>query len=83
MRLGLLVGFHSLLFGFFLSSDFIFSFFTLRMASRREMVASRAQGKRPAEPSQPEQTEARRKARYDTTLFSFVEEYQIYKQKFT
>ncbi|KAL6324289.1 hypothetical protein AAG906_007398 [Vitis piasezkii] len=40
-------------------------------------------GKRPVEPSQPEQTEARRKARYDMTLFSSVEDYQRYKQKFT
>ncbi|RVX16358.1 hypothetical protein CK203_014316 [Vitis vinifera] len=38
----------------------------------------RAQGKRPAEPSQPEQTEARRKARYDTT--SSVRETIRYKQ---
>ena len=46
------------------------------------MAASRAQGKRPVEPSQLDQTEALRKARYDTTLFSSVEEYQRYKQKF-
>ncbi|RVW86671.1 Copia protein [Vitis vinifera] len=39
------------------------------MAPRRETGTSRAQGERPAEPSQPEQTEARRKAMYDTTLF--------------
>ncbi|RVW18191.1 Copia protein [Vitis vinifera] len=44
---------------------------------------SKAQGKRPAEPSQPEQMEARQKARYDTTLFNSVEDYhQRYKQKF-
>ena len=48
----------------------------------RETGTSRAQGKRPAELSQPKQTEARRKARYDTTLFSSVEDYQHYKQKF-
>ena len=53
------------------------------MAPRRETGTSRAQGKRPTEPSQPEQTEARRKARYDTTLFSSIEDYQRYKQKFT
>ena len=82
MRLGLLVRFHSLLFGFVLSSNFISSFSAFLMALRREIAASRAQGKRPIEPSQPDQTEARRKARYDTTLFSFVEEYQRYKQKF-
>ncbi|RVW49256.1 hypothetical protein CK203_073217 [Vitis vinifera] len=39
-------------------------------------------GKRPVEPSQPEQTEARRKARYDTALFSSNKDYQRYKQKF-
>ena len=46
------------------------------------MGTSRAQGKRPIEPAQPEQTEARRKARFDTTLFSSNEDYQCYKQKF-
>ena len=82
MRLGLLVGFHSLLFGFVLSSNFISSFSAFLMALRREIAASRAQGKRPTESSQPDQTEARRKARYDTTLFSSVKDYQRYKQKF-
>ena len=53
------------------------------MAPKREMAASRAQDKHPTEPSQPDQTEARRKARYDTALFNSVEEYQRYKQKFT
>nr|CAN70325.1 hypothetical protein VITISV_041471 [Vitis vinifera] len=43
------------------------------------MGTSRVQGKRLAEPSQPKQTEARRKARYDTTLFSSIEDYQRYK----
>ncbi|KAL6314472.1 hypothetical protein AAG906_025957 [Vitis piasezkii] len=52
------------------------------MAPRRESAASRAQGKRPADPSQPDQSEARRKARYDTALFGSVEDYQRYKQKF-
>ena len=52
------------------------------MASRRETTASRAQGKCPTEPSQPAQTEARRNARFNTTLFSIVEDYQRYKQKF-
>ncbi|RVW60422.1 hypothetical protein CK203_112730 [Vitis vinifera] len=37
-------------------------------------------GKRPAEPSQLEQTEAGRKARYDTALFNSVKDYQQYKQ---
>ncbi|RVW22571.1 hypothetical protein CK203_099002 [Vitis vinifera] len=53
-----------------------------KMAPRRETGTSRAQGKRPVEPSQLEQTEARRKARYDTALFSSNEDYQRYKQKF-
>ena len=75
MSLGLLVGFHSPLFGFVLSFDFISSFFAFLMAPRRETTASRAQGKRLAKPFQPDQTEARRKERYDTTLFSSVEEY--------
>nr|CAN62461.1 hypothetical protein VITISV_035912 [Vitis vinifera] len=52
------------------------------MAPRRETGTSRAQGKRPVKPSQPEQTEARRKARFDTALFSSNEDYQCYKQKF-
>ena len=51
------------------------------MTPRRETGTSRAQGKRLAEPSQLEQTEARRKARYDTTLFSSDEDYQHYNQK--
>ncbi|RVW94187.1 Retrovirus-related Pol polyprotein from transposon RE1 [Vitis vinifera] len=62
VRLGLLVGFRSLLFGFVLSSNFISSFSAFLMALRREIAASRAQGKRPTESSQPDQTEARRKA---------------------
>ncbi|RVX22856.1 Retrovirus-related Pol polyprotein from transposon RE1 [Vitis vinifera] len=39
-------------------------------------------GKRPAEPSQPEQTEAGQKASFDMALFSSIEDYQRYKQKF-
>ena len=35
------------------------------MPPRRETAASRAQGKRPAEPSQPSEAEARRKARFE------------------
>nr|CAN73600.1 hypothetical protein VITISV_041445 [Vitis vinifera] len=46
------------------------------MAHRKETTASRAQGKRPAKPSQPAQMEACRRMRYDTTLFSSVEDYQ-------
>ena len=53
-----------------------------RMAPRRESGASRAKGKRPAEPSQADQSEARQKARYDTALFGSVEDYQRYKQKY-
>ena len=52
------------------------------MAPRRETTASRAQGKRPAKPSQPDEAEAPRKARFDTDLFTSMEEYQRYKQKF-
>ncbi|RVW57588.1 hypothetical protein CK203_096313 [Vitis vinifera] len=78
-----LVGFHYLLFGFIFFSDFIFSFSAFLMAPRRETTTSRAQAKRPVEPSLHEQIEARRKVRYDMTLFSFVEEYQRYKQKFS
>ena len=52
------------------------------MAHRRDSAVSKAQGKRPVEPSQPDQSEAHRKARYDTDLFGSVEDYQRYKQKF-
>ncbi|KAL6325953.1 hypothetical protein AAG906_038444 [Vitis piasezkii] len=41
---------------------------------------SMAQGKHLAEPSQPQQTEACRKTRYDTALFNSIEDYQRYKQ---
>ncbi|RVX01386.1 Retrovirus-related Pol polyprotein from transposon RE1 [Vitis vinifera] len=64
-------------------SELISIFFGFWMAPRKETGTSRAQGKRPTEPSQqPEQTEARQKARYDTALFSSNEDYQRYKQKF-
>ncbi|RVW35762.1 Retrovirus-related Pol polyprotein from transposon RE1 [Vitis vinifera] len=54
-----------------------------RLGLLGETGTSRGQGKRPAEPSQqPEQTEARRKARYDTALFGSVEDYQRYKTHF-
>ena len=53
------------------------------MAPRIETGSSRVQGKHPAEPSQPTQMEAHQKARFDTTLFSIVKDYQRYKQKFT
>ena len=52
------------------------------MPPRRDTTASRAQAKRPAEPSQPGEAEARRKARFDTGLFTSMEEYQRYKHKF-
>ncbi|RVW92930.1 Retrovirus-related Pol polyprotein from transposon RE1 [Vitis vinifera] len=48
---------------FILCLDSFFSSFASLMAPRRETDTSRAQGKRPIEPSQPEQTEARRNAR--------------------
>ncbi|RVW16178.1 Retrovirus-related Pol polyprotein from transposon RE1 [Vitis vinifera] len=67
---------------FILCLDSFFTSFASLMAPRKEMGTSRAQGKRPVEPSQPEQTEARRKARFDTALFSSNEDYQRYKQKF-
>ena len=63
-------------------SELISIFLGFWMALRKETGTSRAQGKHLVEPSQPEQTEARRKARYDTALFSSNEDYQRYKQKF-
>ncbi|RVW35392.1 hypothetical protein CK203_077069 [Vitis vinifera] len=61
----------------------LISIFGFWMAPRKETGTSRVQGKRPAEPSQQsEQTEARRKARYDTALFDLVEDYQRYKTHF-
>ena len=53
------------------------------MPPRRDTAASRAQGKRLAEPSQPGEAEARRKARFDIGLFTSMEESQRYKQKFS
>ncbi|RVW93470.1 hypothetical protein CK203_035113 [Vitis vinifera] len=44
------------------SASFLFLLFSVLGWRLRETGTSRAQGKRPAEPSQPEQTEARRKA---------------------
>ena len=56
------------------------SSFIFHMAPRREpTTAFRTQGKRPAKPSQPK---ARRKARFYTTLFGSVKDYQWYKQHF-
>ena len=49
------------------------------MAPRKESVASKAQGKRSTELSQPAQMEAHQKVRFDTTLFNSVEDYQRYK----
>ncbi|RVW28391.1 hypothetical protein CK203_109077 [Vitis vinifera] len=57
-------------------------FSVIWMAPKQETGTSRAQGKCPTKPSQPEQMEARRKARYDIVLFSSVEDYQLCKQKF-
>ena len=59
MRLRLLVVLVSLSTNFF----FIVSF--LLMPPKRETIASRAQDKRPIEPSQLAQTKARRKTRFD------------------
>ncbi|RVW38981.1 hypothetical protein CK203_100079 [Vitis vinifera] len=52
------------------------------MAPRRDRGASKALGKRPAQASQDGQVEARRKARFDTGLFTSVDKYQRYKQHF-
>ncbi|WJZ81424.1 hypothetical protein VitviT2T_001267 [Vitis vinifera] len=52
------------------------------MEPRRDRGASKALGKRPAQASQDGQAEARRKARFDTDLFTSVDEYQRYKQHF-
>ena len=49
------------------------------MAPRQEYATSKAQSKRPVEASQ---LEARQKARFDTALFNYVEDYQWYKQHF-
>ena len=65
-----------------LSTSLVSFVSTFLMAPKREWAASRAQGKCLAESFQPAQTEARRKARFDTTLFRTVEDYQRYKQKF-
>ena len=65
-----------------LSTSLVSFSFVILMLPKRETIASRAQGKCPTKSSQPDQMEARRKVRYDTTLFSCVEEYQRYKQKF-
>ena len=65
-----------------LSTSLVSFIFAFLIAHMREMVVSRAQGKSPTKPSQPAQTKAHQKARFDTTLFSTVEDYQRYKQKF-
>ncbi|RVW90115.1 hypothetical protein CK203_035906 [Vitis vinifera] len=57
-HLGFRVGGCFFLFAFLLSLDFVFSFSFHWMAPQRETGTSRAQGKSPAEPSPPEQTEA-------------------------
>ncbi|RVW26843.1 hypothetical protein CK203_103929 [Vitis vinifera] len=46
------------------------------MAPRRDRGGLKALGKRPAQASQDGQAEARRKATFDTDLFTSVEEYQ-------
>ncbi|KAL6330086.1 hypothetical protein AAG906_040004 [Vitis piasezkii] len=67
----------------FLSTHLVYFVSVFLMALRRESAASRAQEKCLAETSQPAQAEARRKVRFDTALFNYVEDYQIYKQKAT
>nr|CAN65058.1 hypothetical protein VITISV_008902 [Vitis vinifera] len=62
-RLGFRVCACIFLFAFILCLDSFFTSFASLMAPRRETGTSRAQGKRLVEPSQPEQTEACRKAR--------------------
>ena len=52
------------------------------MAPRRDRGASKALGKGPAQASQDGQVKARRKARFDTNLFTSIDEYQRYKQHF-
>ncbi|RVW58416.1 Retrovirus-related Pol polyprotein from transposon RE1 [Vitis vinifera] len=68
----------------FLSTSFsvwtLSSLFRFIDGTRRETGTSRAQGKRPVKPSQPSRREARRKARFDTALFSSNEDYQCYKK---
>ena len=59
----------------YLSTNFFFIVSFLLMALKRETIASRAQDKRPTELSQLAQTKARQKTRFDTTLFSSVENY--------
>ena len=66
----------------YLSTSFVSLIYVSFMVPKREKAASRAQGKRSTEPSQLDQTETHRNARYDTTLFSSVEEYQRYKKNF-
>ncbi|RVX15774.1 Retrovirus-related Pol polyprotein from transposon RE1 [Vitis vinifera] len=68
--LGPISGLLGLVFSLCLLASVHISIFGFWMVPRKETGTSRGQGKRPAEPSQqPEQTEARRKARYDTSLF--------------
>ena len=66
----------------FLSTNLVYFVSVFLMALRRESTASRAQEKCLAETSQPAQTKARRKARFDIALFNYVEDYQMYKKKF-
>ncbi|RVW32278.1 hypothetical protein CK203_078975 [Vitis vinifera] len=62
VRLGLRVGVCSLLFDFILLFGLLLLISVHWMAPRQETGISRAQGKCPIEPSQPEQMEARQKA---------------------
>ena len=59
-------------------STILFSIISLFfMAPRLESATSKVQGKRPVEPSQ---LETCRNARFDSALFSSVEDFQRYKQ---
>ncbi|RVW59375.1 hypothetical protein CK203_103213 [Vitis vinifera] len=80
-RLGFRVSGCFFLFAFILSLDSFSSFVSLDGTKERDWHLQ-GSGQAPAEPSQPEQTEARRKGRFDTALFSSNEDYQRYKKKF-
>ena len=66
-----------------LSTSLVFFVSIFLMAPRRESTTSRAQGKCPTKPSQPSLSKARRQAQFETSLFSSMEDYQQYKQKFS
>ncbi|RVW12790.1 hypothetical protein CK203_110394 [Vitis vinifera] len=64
-----------------MSQSALASFLSISACPRREpTTAFRTQGKRPAKPSQPK---ARRKARFYTTLFGSVKDYQCFYSRAT